>query len=366
MSNPLDEQSHEHSGLLPLQDFHDVELTPLFQVLSRGRGINSEILYHHYSNGEKKVVARYGTLKKHVTLAEAEEMVKDLLCYQQELEKRNVPIPKIEQTHLEYDHTLDKAIVIKVTPWTGRELRHLIQGAHPVKDLKVMEAYIRAMMKIIGRVANERFQNWETVVGIDPRCSNFTLDDQGKMWFVDLFPPRYRKNGIPLVEWPEPVSEMGKKISHFKHFDARGIILCTTAQLARTQPTLKSFFEGIVHEEARKMMKEQEHEQFMKELSSTPWMKLRSLLSSPEQWNKDTLQEAKNIVSFAAEQQVFEVDYSVYTLREIALELAQLKIITNEELKNFFSLSHFEDTLPSAVMELLKNNLKDFLERIIK
>lgn len=363
MSNQLDDQSHEHSSLFPLQPFHDVGLTPLFQVLSRGRGINSEILYHQYPSGEKKVVARYGTLKKKVALAEAEEMVKDLLLYHEELEKRNIPLPKIEQTKLEYDYNLERAVVVKITPWSGAELRHLIQRAHPVKDIGVLEEYVREMLSIISRVGSERHASWETVVGIDPRCSNFTLDEQGKMWFVDLFPPRYRKNGIPLVEWPEPKSEIGRNLSHFKHFDVRGILLCTTAQLARTQPTLKTFFESVVYDEAKKMMSELEYAEFLRGIDESPWMQLREILQSGKKLSAAQMEEALDIISTAAEKKVFDVEYSVYTLREIALELAQAKIISPDELKNFFSLSHFEDTLPQAISDLLENNLKEYLKR---
>lgn len=363
MAHDFDEQSHEHSGLFPFQPFHDVELTPIFQVLSRGRGINSEVLFHYFTSGEKKVVTRYGSLKKNILLQEAEIIVQDLFQYHEELEKRNIPLPKIEHIKIEYDYHEQRALVLKTTEWTGTEVRHLIENALEKGDLKFVEKYVREMFRIIGRIVVDRYIGWETVVGIDPRCSNFTVDDQGKMWYVDLFPPRFRKNGVPLVEWPEPKSEHGKKLSHFKHFDVRGIILCMTAQLARINPKFKIFFEDIVFDEAQKVMTENEWKEFYDELKKSPWMKMRDLFEK-QNHSSLSIEHYYEIIDSAVQEKIFGIEYSVYTLREIILELCLADIVSHEDVKNFFALSHFEDELPEAVIQLFLNHIKEHIKKL--
>jgi hypothetical protein len=353
-------------NIYPPIDFNsDNELAPLLSAYVWRGGINSEIVYHHYADGTKKTVARYGAKKSGFTLEEAIEMMKDLVEYQTQLEAHGVPLPAIEKIAVEHDSREgNRAVLVKVSPWTGKEVRRIIQEANVETQLPLIEKLVRDMCAILKPLCAVRRSGWDVKVGIDPRCTNFTVDPQGQMWFVDLFPPRYHKEQGRIVEWPEPQSELGKQLGAFKHFDVRGIILCTTAQLARIKPELKDFFEKIVVEEMKDIMTVAEYEEFVAELKETPWMRLRTLLATRVPLDSKHYTEAVEIITTAAQKEVFGVRYSIYTLRELALELAFAGVLSQDELDWFFKNSHFEDELPGEVIKNLERWLCERLQKI--
>lgn len=331
-------------------------------VAARFHGINSEVLHHHYPDGAKKVHMRYGAQKGGFLLREATEAIHDIVEYQSQLTKRSVPMPPIDQIALEYSPTHERAVVAKTSLWVGAELRTVFESADPTRDQRTLAGYISKMMKIIKPICQERRRGWEVEVGIDPRCSNFTVDEKGKMWFVDLFPTRYRKNGKPIIEWPAPKSLQGKKLGYFKHFDVRGILLCMMAQLARAKPELKHYFESIILREAKHSMNKKEYHAFHTGIAETPWRRLSAVLRHGNM--KDAARaKAQQIIRGAYRARVFGVSYGIYTLRELALELAQAKFISQNELESFFKQSHFEDALAKEKVLELEAILTGYLER---
>lgn len=334
--------------------------TPYFEAFCLPGGINSKIVYERYPTGKILVVARYGEKKGSFTFHEASDVYRDLLQYQAELKARKVPLPPIERILIEYDHAAERASVLKVAPWTGFDVQGLIREANPTRDQRNILRYAREMARILVPVCKDRLAGWETKVGIDPRCSNFTVDQRGKMWFVDLFPARYRKHGQPIIEWPEPKNELGRRLGYFKHYDVRGIALCTIAQLSRALPALRIDFETVVVRELSRAMSPSERETFERDLKKTPWHRLRKLLRVKKP-TPDTLAAIRGLIERAATEQVFGVEYNVYTLRELALELAASGRMGAEQLEAFFKASHFEDDLPEATIRDLQNRLLSFM-----
>lgn len=331
-----------------------INFSPLYKAWTQEVGINSSILVHHYYDSrESKVVIKFGVQKGGFDFEESVEMMNDIVTYQKYLERHNVPLPRIEDIMLEYNPVNSKAAISKTSPWTGNDIEKVVESCNHITDKNKIADLVTGMCKIMLPVAENRLSGWETEVGIDPRASNFTQDRSGKIWFVDLFPPRYRKKGEPIVEWPEPKNKLGKELGYFKHFDVRGIILCTTAQLARVKPELKEFFENIVFEGFKKAMTDSEYREFQSELADTPWMRLRR---SIKQTSFDS-QGIEKIIRNAANQKVFGVNYYIYILRELALELAQAGLISRKEMKEFFKDSHFEDKLPDENIEALEDKL---------
>ncbi len=333
---------------------NDPEQSPSFHAIEQYGGVNSDIVYHHYPNGEKKVVARYGTRKGGFSPEEAIEMAESIMEYQQLLEKRGVPLPPIEKVIHEYSHRDKRAIVVKTSQWTGHEIKKIIKQSHATEEKQLIFDLVQEIFSVLIPVCADRHEGWEITVGIDPRCTNFTLDTEGKVWFVDLFPPRYRKDGVPMVEWPEPKNELGRRLGHFKHYDIRGIALCAFEQLCRIKPALREEFERLTMLFCQQSMSPQEYVLFVQELEKTPWIRLRALLKDSGADAKDAI---RDIILSAPHEIVFGVQYYVYSLREIALELAAAGRMTHDELEEFFKASHFEDYLPDEVLKGLQSRL---------
>lgn len=336
--------------------FNKQDLVPAYQVLLEKGGYNAEIMYAAFADGRTEVTARYGAKKGGFTYNEALDKYRDLLQYQLELETCRVPLPKILKIVIEYDHAAERAMVLKTSAWTGKDVHCLLGELDARRDRKKILSLVRQMCRILVPLCKDRLAGWETRVGIDPRASNFTLDERGKMWFVDLFPPRYRKQGQPIIEWPEPKNELGRRLGYFKHYDVRGIMLCTMAQLARVKPELKADFEAGVIGEMSKAFSPKEKKDFASGLAAAPWKRIRGLARRKGNSARALM---ANTIRGAVAEKVFGIDYYVYTLREIALELAGLGWLKKDSLEKFFRDSHFEDELPGAV-------LAELAERLVK
>jgi hypothetical protein len=336
----------------------DNDLSRLYHAYAQKGGVNSEIVYKHHTDGSKKTIARYGAKKSGFSIEHVVERIRDLVAYQKELEAHDVPMPPIEDIVLEHNVLDSHTVIVKTSPWTGKDVKKILQERDAIVDRDYIESLVRDMCTIIKPVCKARLQGWETKVGIDPRCTNFTVDSDGKMWFVDLFPARYRKEGVPIVEWPEPKTDLGVQLGYFKHFDVRGIILCKTAQLARIMPSLKDMFERVTFEEMCEVMSSEEQEEFTQEFKKAPWLCLRKAIQG-----KASGGELVSIIDGSLDNNIFGLNYNVYTLRETALELAFLNIISRDELEQFFKQSHFEDELHTSVLESLQKTLSDFVLR---
>lgn len=319
-------------------------------------GTNSEIREHHYPDGTRLVVTRLGARKGGFSFDEAHEVIRDVKQYYEELLELGIPVSEIKDCFVEYEPSLDRSVVVKTSPWAGHEVKRMIADADPKKDREMILNLVAEMVVATKPVALKR-HGYELTTGIDPHASNFIRDDEGTMRFVDLFPPRIRKADGPLVEWPSPKTELGKTLGHFKHFDIRGVMLTMSAQLARIRPELKAEFERSVFGGFREALDEREHQEFMREVENSPWLRVRESLA------RNDLASCAEVISESLDARPFGVSYNVYTLREIALELAAKGYLSDEELESFFKDSHFEDTLEEERLESLKERLIGALRR---
>ena len=326
---------------------------PIFFAKKEFDGMNSEIREHHYPDGKRLVVTRLGARKGGFSFEEAHEIVQNALQYQKELEECGVPLPAIENIVVEYEPMINRSVVVKSSPWVGHEVKKMIEECDYKSDCTRIDELVAQMIDITKKIAHKRHDGYELSVGIDPQASNYIIDDEGIVRYVDLFPTRIRKDGSPIVEWPAPQTDLGHDLGHFKHFDLRGIMLTKTAQLARLKPELKERFEKTVFDSFKEVLTGEEHTAFLSELEKTPWMRVRTHLK-----NKDQESLMKEIDT-ALDARPFGIDYNVYTLREIALELAYAGLIDKETLATFFSHTHFEDELPREHLEEALKILRD-------
>lgn len=324
---------------------------PIFFERKDFDGTNSEIREHHYTDGKKLVVTRIGARKGGFSFEEAHEVAHDTLRYHKELEECGIPLPTIEQLLVEHEPAINRSVVVKSSPWAGHEVKRMIENADHQTQYDEIMNIVDQMTQIVSRVTKKRKDGWTVSVGIDPQASNFIIDDAGVMRYVDLFPTRIHKNGVPYVEWPAPTTQLGQELGFFKHFDIRGIILTKTAQLARLKPQLKTKMENRVLENFKHVLSENEFSELLNGLEETPWMQLRKQLETSD-WSG-----AKNTIESSVDTKIFGFKYNVYTLRECALELAQAGLLDEPALKLFFKKSHFEDELPREVLSQLKSML---------
>ena len=334
---------------------------PAYEAWVQKRGTNSEIsLRHYFDSGERKIVARYGGQKGGFSYKEALQTMQRLSTYQKYLEDLNVPISPMEQLILEYNPTSRRAVITKISPWVGSEVTTLFERIDK-KNLPFARRLIGNMLSILQPVCRARRKGWETRIGIDPRVANFTLDAAGKMWFVDIFPPRYRHRSGPLVEWPAPKSQLGHTLGYFKHYDVRGIVLCFLSQLGRANPAHRIAFESTVLEFLSKFFSEEERRLFIQGLEQTSWKKVRALLGAHASLTQAHKRQIIALIRGASRELVFGYQYYVYALREIALELTSAGLMSNESLEDFFRKSHFEDELPSRNLQKLEKQLSSVI-----
>lgn len=318
-------------------------------------GFNSEILHVNFVDGGKRIVEkRIGAKREDFSRARANQLAEDILVYQEKLESLSVPVPALEDIAVKYNTRSKKAIILVTTQWTGPDaemvIGHWMSRYYDAGGL-ALRHLVCEMCGAFKPVLADRISKYETVVGIDPKASNFTVDESGKMWYVDPFPPRFRKDGVPLLEWKPLRTPLGRELAYFKYFDARGIILGFIEQLARIRPELKEFFETISYDALRSTLPQDLFDEFLEEIHNAPWMQVRMRLADDR--FRCTEIEAKEMLHAYAECMVCGVHYSIYTLREIALELARVKKMSMEKLEEFFARSHFEEELPCDRMEEL-------------
>ncbi len=324
--------------------------------LQRG-GYNSEVLFViQAEGGEKKIVKRIGALRGGFPFAVAEEIIKDIIVYQGQLELLGVPIPPIERPHLTVEVDGGRTHIVLTSPWTGNNIEVVMKHTYPSTPAKRSEPLIRSLCQIVALVGADRISDWECRLGFDPKPSNFTRDEDGKIWYIDPYPARFRKNGKAIIEWKELQTELGRSLGYFKYFDLRGIFLSLSSQLARIRPELKEFFDSVVLDEVSHLVPPFQFEMFRAELEDAPWRHIRRMLDS-----HSPSQDIQRAICQSLGRKLFGVDYNVYTLREIALELARTERMSIEELETFFNESHFEEEMPPERLQYLKNVLCRYL-----
>lgn len=330
----------------------DIHFAPIGEVFGLKGGVNSEIRYIRSPLGALTVEARYGAKKGGFLHTEALNWSDDIATYHQELARRGLPLPPLAGMIIELDRASERAVIVKTSPWSGHDVSHLLEHTPVGQDPGTVSRLVQQMCAVLVPICAERHNGWETVVGIDPRCSNFTVDENGRMWFVDLFPPRFRKNGIPIVEWPRPQSDEGFRLGLFKHFDVRGIALTAIAQLARVLPQRKVNFEKEVLAGLKPALGPGEAEELIASLTASPWLRVREALTV-----NAPASEISEIIKAAPKTTVFGVPYGTYSLREIALELASGGRMSRPDLEDFFRSSHYEDALTAEHISSLTAQL---------
>ena len=305
-------------------------------------GFNSEVTFERISSlTEYQVTKRIGARRGELAFSEAVELIADITEYQNQLQSIGIPIPSIKELDVKYFPETEKAAIVLLTPWAGDDVESVLLSLNQDHDQKIIEWIIKEMCHIVLMACTKRTKDGELSVGIDAKANNFTvtIDNSGRrtMYYVDQYPPRYWKDGVPIIEWTPLKSTLGKELGRFKYFDWRGVFLTLTSQLQRIKPLLKKRIETIAINEFERCFEKSEFKEFRNQFTKLPWIIFRNTLQ------KGDLISAKQIIMQCVHEKVYGVRYSVYTLREIALELAMYQLISLDELHKLFFDLHFED-----------------------
>lgn len=332
------------TAVLAYQESHSIQsaFPSLTATLPNRGGFNSEVECKVVLlPTEQFIVKSIGAKRGGFLLSEAVDLAKDILIYQRQLESIDIPIPPITDIDVRYNMYSEKAMIYISSPWAGDDVEKILSSLNPIRDGEKIDWLVKEMCRMLARVCIDRRANGALIVGIDAKASNFAVahgaDGRRIMSYVDQFPPRYWKGDIPIIEWTPLTTQLGNELGRFKYFNWRGVLLTLTSQLSRIKPSLKEMIEAIALNEFSKCIEADEYDEFIAGFSMLPWIEMRYFL---QEGNR---KDAERIIHECIESQVFGVRYSVYTLREIALELACQKIISPDELEHLFSMTHFED-----------------------
>lgn len=134
-------------------------------------------------------------------------------CFRQKLIFNKVPLasPYLFEERENYS--------IQTSPYVGPDVEKFFYLNRLDKKNKLL-----IVEKIIAAMSGVLFQGSNPEVGIDPRLSNFCVNNDGDIYYVDTFPPLVKYNGGYVVHFPNPVSPeiIAKEI--IRKFNSYGII----------------------------------------------------------------------------------------------------------------------------------------------
>ncbi|MFA7000223.1 MAG: hypothetical protein WC241_03860 [Candidatus Paceibacterota bacterium] len=134
-------------------------------------------------------------------------------CFRQKLSFNKVPLAS------PYLFEEKENFSIQTSPYIGPDIEKFfsLNRLNKRNKLLIVEKVIAAMSGIL-------FQGTDLEVGIDPRLSNFCVNKDGSIYYVDTFPPLVKYNGEYVVHFPNPTSSeiITKEIT--RKFNPYGII----------------------------------------------------------------------------------------------------------------------------------------------
>jgi len=173
----------------------------------------------------------------------ARQLLADMGLYADELRRIGVQSPSIDAQLLFSDGQWHLVIT---SPYRGLDVSTTIASAPAEHSLNVVTDILTLLRQFfLHPVAT---QSLELQVGVDPKPANFTRDEQNQLNFVDTMPPRARRDGQPIVEFPIPQSAAGYQVAYFRHFDMRGILVVLQTQLCRLRPQSRSEFRSTIRQ----------------------------------------------------------------------------------------------------------------------
>lgn len=103
---------------------------------------------------------------------------------------------------------------IQYSPYVGQDLEEILTRGLSVAS--VLEKLVATMSGVLSQTERE--------VGIDARVSNFCLGPDGRVFYVDTFPPLVKYDGNFIVHFPNPVNPVIVEQELRRKFDPLGVM----------------------------------------------------------------------------------------------------------------------------------------------
>ncbi|KKU49464.1 MAG: hypothetical protein UX72_C0055G0003 [Parcubacteria group bacterium GW2011_GWA2_47_10] len=300
------------------------------EVLPAGFHSDVTLIVH---NGEALVI-KIISKPEFANKAVAEELAQDIVHYHHLLKDIGVRLPPINKIELLANGTNSWDVVV-ITPFLGYDAERKIKEKN-VATTWALDGILQTMAPFF---FNQQLCS-HLEVGIDPKPANFVSKDNNEYHFIDWMPPRFRKNGIPLVEFAPPQSKEGWDLAYFRSYDAKGILLVLQTQMCRLSPASRPEIKSRILEFAN---------------SISPDVRgFLADLPSEKLWGLD-FESSRNLIEGLGPR-------DVYALREIACELHHRHNTPAGAIlvEQIFRLTHFFDDLPDPdKIEQAKSLLAD-------
>jgi len=301
-----------------------------FEVAKIFEGGHNRIVFKAVGNGVAKVIKIFGETVE-IAVSQATSFIRDIYMYRQTLEDLGVKVPPLSDIQIVtyQNQSSGKLNITEISPFYGESFEDLILKANKEGCLKLQKRIFKCLGNLFEKSPGELLQ-----VGIDLVPRNFT--GNGNDWYIDLVPPKLRKNGSFQLEIPEVKDPICFKIGVDRHYRKSEIVRVLLVQLCKLRPELYPYFlQGI--------------EDFLSEKGENEVKEIfRQRLAARE--IKANNEDIKLISALKF--------VHIYDLREIACIYAFNSLISPKELREFFSLSHFQDKpLPAKAIKQLKDRL---------
>ncbi len=292
-----------------------VILTPGFHVL--------EPLLTTDEFGRQIVVKTIGQADKDILNEKmARQLVEDIKYYYNILKSNNVNVP--EQISVEViDHNNGRWGIVEKALFSGIDLEKLLIKGTEGDCIRLVEG----ILPNLGRIFLLRdLDSYDVEVTVDPKPANWVCDSSGTVYYVDLIPPRFRKNDDVLLEFPRaaPLSEADWKFLYRRYFDRRGIIHILFVQLCRLRPELRPVFNSLIVN----FLAEIGDHLVLEFFNSLPAQRLATLIESGVS-SSEAINEIIDTIGLE----------SADDIRDVALQLLQKK---STFLAEIFNLSHVD------------------------
>ncbi len=274
-------------------------------------------------NGFKQVI-KVISKRELNSIKVADQLARDIQAYSNLLQKIGLPTPDVKVELISNGSIWD---IVVISPFCGHDISNDISDGSESLCLESIDKILLPM----GLIFKQQLEldDFELQIGIDPKPSNFTLDENGAIYYVDLMPPRYRRDGVALVEFPPPVSKNAEALAYFRHYDMRGLLFVLQTQLCRLRFDLRpQILEKLWLFSEQFCSGRLSH--YLKQIPSS-----RFISALPK--------NREEIISLIRRDDMYE-------MRDIALQLAfeNMDLYSLKEIESIFQLSHFFDNTPST------------------
>ena len=268
------------------------------------------------------------------TKKSARLLAEDIVAYYQALKNIGVITPENDIRIIKNGQRYDLVII---SPFCGHNVSSRIRSGTEKECLDTISSILAIVKRFFLHPVSS--DSSELVCGLDPKPDNFTLDRAGQMHYVDLMPPRYRKDGRAIVEFPPPSSPAGYDLAYFRHFDSRGILLVLRTQLCRIRHDLRPQILELLTDFSRGF--------------NNPCLKDYFDDFPGERFISAGPSERKEIIERLG-------DEDIYLIRDIATQVACENPLHFDRgwIEDIFHLTHFYDDVPAA------ENIKEIKKKL--